>query len=31
MAIAITLLILNVHVDTGYASAHGLLRALNHE
>jgi uncharacterized membrane protein len=31
MAIAITLLILNVHVDTGYAGAHGLLRALNHE
>lgn len=31
MAIAITLLILNVHVDAGYASAHGLLRALNHE
>ena len=31
MAIAITLLILNVHIDTGYASAHGLLRALNHE
>jgi uncharacterized membrane protein len=31
MAIAITLLILNVRVDTGYASAHGLLRALNHE
>jgi TMEM175 potassium channel family protein len=31
MAIAITLLILNVHVDTGYASTHGLLRALNHE
>jgi TMEM175 potassium channel family protein len=31
MAIAITLLILNVHIDSGYASAHGLLRALNHE
>jgi uncharacterized membrane protein len=31
MAIAITLLILNVHIDTGYATAHGLLRALNHE
>jgi uncharacterized membrane protein len=31
MAIAITLLILNVHIDTGYAGAHGLLRALNHE
>jgi len=31
MAIAITLLILNVHIDTGYAAAHGLLRALNHE
>jgi uncharacterized membrane protein len=31
MAIAITLLILNVHIDTAYASAHGLLRALNHE
>jgi uncharacterized membrane protein len=31
MAIAITLLILNVHIDTGYASAHGLLRALDHE
>ena len=31
MAIAITLLILNVRIDTGYAGAHGLLRALNHE
>jgi uncharacterized membrane protein len=31
MAIAITLLILNVHIDTGYASGHGLWRALNHE
>ena len=31
MAIAITLLILDVHVDTAYASAHGLWRALNHE
>ena len=31
MAIAITLLILNVHIDATYASDHGLLRALNHE
>jgi uncharacterized membrane protein len=31
MAIAITLLILNVRVDPGYATGHGLLRALGHE
>ena len=31
MAIAITLLILNVRVDAGYATGHGLLRALGHE
>ena len=31
MAIAITLLILNVRIDTGFASAHGLWRALNYE
>ena len=31
MAIAITLLILNVRVDTGYVTGHGLLRALGHE
>jgi uncharacterized membrane protein len=31
MAIAITLLILNVRVDAGYATRHGLLRALGHE
>jgi uncharacterized membrane protein len=31
MAIAITLLILNVHIDATYASDHGLVRALNHE
>ena len=31
MAIAITLLILNVRVDTSYVTGHGLLRALGHE
>ena len=31
MAIAITLLILNVRIDSSYAAAHGLLRALGHE
>jgi uncharacterized membrane protein len=31
MAIAITLLILNVRIDPGYAAGHGLLRAMGHE
>jgi uncharacterized membrane protein len=31
MAIAITLLILNVRIDSSYATEHGLLRAMGHE